>query len=283
MRRVWGFVVLVLVAAGLNGPRPAAPVPRVAPAGSPVPGQCYTVEPADAKQPFPWPGAGDCTTAHTVEVVYAGRVGAGLIRTVAEGTGENLKVAEALMQAEVRQACTARSREFLGGLWRGGRLELLAVWVKPARSGFYACALAETADAGAKRYVPRRAGLKDALAAGTRSPLAIGCVAGAGLAFVPCDEPHQSEFTGLFTVTPPNVPFSADGVGAVVEKGCANRAATYVGAARPDLTYGYVGPSNAASWLGSDQTYACYVSPVDGAVAAIRGTVRGIGTRPLSS
>jgi hypothetical protein len=49
------------------------------------------------------------------------------------------------------------------------------------------------------------------------------------------------------------------------------------GADRPDLSAGYVGPTTAQTWLGSDQTFACYAVATD----RLRGTIRSLGTRPL--
>ncbi len=64
-------------------------------------------------------------------------------------------------------------------------------------------------------------------------------------------------------------------------KGCGQVALTYLGlpadATRPDLKVGYVGPTSAETWLGSDQTFGCYASTD----AALRGTIRNLGTRPL--
>ena len=64
-------------------------------------------------------------------------------------------------------------------------------------------------------------------------------------------------------------------------RGCGQVALTYLGlpstATRPDLKIGYVGPTTAETWLGSDQTFACYAS----ADTPLRGTVRNLGTRPL--
>src|SRR2546421_9451 len=119
--------------------------------------------------------------------------------------------------------------------------------------------------------------------AGQGKALAVGCVErdARTIRFASCDGTHTGEFVGTYIVTPSGAPFDQKAVDAAVTKGCGQVTLSYLGlpadATRPDLHIGYVGPTTQATWLGSDQTFACYAS----ADAQLRGTVRGLGTRPL--
>ncbi len=236
------------------------PIPSKPPANAPAVGGCWAVEPAAAKHTLPWPGtARDCSSAHTAEIYHVGQVDHGLISKAREAKGEAAKVATNLMFAQVRRACG---------------------WIEPARDGFFGCALVQTTGPGGAGYVTRTGSLKGA---GDTGPLAISCVARSGdaIRYASCTEPHSGEFVGAYRITPDNAPFDAKAVEAAVTKGCGQVALTYLGlpadATRPDLKVGYVGPTSAETWLGSDQTFGCYASTD----AALRGTIRNLGTRPL--
>ena len=169
---------------------------------------------------------------------------------------------------------------YLGADWHQVQVALLANWVKPARDGFFGCALAQVNDPGGTRYVGRTKSLKGA---GDAVPLAVACVTRTGdaLRYASCEGEHTGEFVGSYTITPADAPFDAKVVASAVTKGCGQAALSYLGlpaeATRPDLHVGYVGPTTAETWLGSDQTFGCYAS-ADG---TLRGTVRNLGTRPL--
>jgi hypothetical protein len=46
---------------------------------------------------------------------------------------------------------------------------------------------------------------------------------------------------------------------------------------RTDLRASYVGPTSSLTWVGSDQSFACYAS----ASTPIRGSIKGLGTGQL--
>jgi hypothetical protein len=116
---------------------------------------------------------------------------------------------------------------------------------------------------------------------GAAGDLGIDCTAGAA-SFVPCSADHTGEYVGLYTVTPLGAPFNGPELQTAVTNGCQallnGFLALPAGAAnRSDLRSSYVGPTTSATWLGSDQSYACFAT----ASTTITGTIKGIGTRPL--
>jgi hypothetical protein len=250
------------------------------PKSAPSVGSCWNVNEAAASGTFPWPGAPvDCAARHTAEVFLVGQVDRELAAKAAGAKGDDAKVAQNLMYAQARRGCLSIAPKYLGGDWHSSRIQVVAAWIKPARSGFFGCAAVEAAAPGNKRLVARTATLRDALKAGG---VGIACVArdGAGeMAYAPCEQPHEGEFTGTYTITPPDAPFVAEKVREAATSGCGDLATGYVGATRTDLRGAFVGPTSASDWLGSDQTYACYAL-VTGA-EKLRGSVKGVGAGPL--
>jgi hypothetical protein len=84
---------------------------------------------------------------------------------------------------------------------------------------------------------------------------------------------------GTYTITPPEAPFDAAKVRDAASTGCGLLVTRYVGADRSDLRAGYVGPSTAGDWLGSDQTYACYAIPTG--TEPLTRTIKALGSGPL--
>lgn len=279
MSRRWGLLlaaivlVVALVGAAMWWFNRPDPVPSGTPSTAPAVGSCWQVEPAAAAKPFPWTGAASCAAAHTAEVYYVGQADHDLVRR-SRGTDENAKVAANLMLVEVRRACGAFASTYLGDNWHNARVTIAADWIGSRRDGFFGCALAQTLDAAGTRFVTRTVSMKSAA-----GELTASCALDGG--YVPCDQPHNGEFVGTYTVTPEDAPFDQAAVKSAVTKGCGDAVRDYLDlpqqAQRADLTAGYVGPTTAQTWLGSDQTFACYAVSKD----RIRGTIRSLGTRPL--
>jgi hypothetical protein len=277
---VIGVAVALVAAAGAYWlTRPAAGDAGAPPKGAPKPGSCWSVGEAAARGTFPWPGAAvACTGPHTTEVFHVGRVDPNL-------GGDDAKLRQNLMYAQARRACTVLASAFLGGDWHGARVTVLADWVAPARQGHFGCAVAESADPAGTRFVTRTASLRDALT--HDSDLAIACVGRGGadsaLQYAGCGAPHDGEFVGTYTITPPGAPFDESAVRQAADHGCTSAALTFLGLPadgnRADLRAGYVGPVTAADWLGSDQTFACYTLATGG--RTIRGSVKGLGLGDL--
>jgi Septum formation len=281
-RRLAAVAVLGLAVAGLVWwINRGTPIPTRPPASAPKVGACWAVTPSAAKGTLPWPGSPvPCGAAHTAEVYHVGQVDHDLINRARDAKGDEAKVAQNLMYAEVRRACGGFASVYLGGDWHRDQVTLVANWIAPARDGFFGCALAQVTGPGGAVYVTRTGSLKGA---GDAGPLAIDCVARTGdtVRFASCTDVHSGEFVGAYRITPDNAPFDAKAVASAATKGCGQVALTYLGlpsdTTRPDLKIGYVGPTSAETWLGSDQTFDCYAS----ADAPLRGTVRNLGTRPL--
>ncbi len=260
--------------------RPEA-VPTKPPAAAPAVGSCWSVDATAARTAFPWSGSPvDCTASHTAEVYYLGQIDASLIRQDHKAKGDDKTIADNLMYAQARIACGNFASVYLGASWHTGQVTVLANWVTPAHSGFFACALAQVADPAGKTLTARSASLKGGLAGDGKAALTVGCVDAAG-SYTACDQTHRSEYVGGYTITPESAPFNAGALQTAVTQGCGQLVQAYLGAAsgpaRADVSVAYVGPTTAADWLGSDQTYACYAkTAVD-----IRGSIRNLGTRPL--
>jgi hypothetical protein len=273
-------IVAVVVLLGvvmwlLNRPDP---IPGAVPAGAPQVGSCWQVDPAAAHDAFPWPGAAvPCATAHSAEVFHVGQADHDLVKR-GRGGGTDGTVARDLMLAEVRRACGGFASTFLGGNWHQAQVTVLANWIGEQRDGFFACALAQTADAGGTRFVTRTASLRSAA-----GEVAVACVTRGDddSTYIGCDQGHDGEFVGLYTVTPADAPFDQKAVADTANKGCGEVVRDYLGlpssANRTDLSVGYVGPTTAQTWLGSDQTFACYAL----AEVTLRGSIRSLGARPL--
>jgi hypothetical protein len=255
----------------------APSIPERPPAGAPAVGSCWKVSPETAKRALPWPGKPvDCAGPHTAEVYHVGQVDRDLVSRARGAKGTDQTVAVNLMYAQARRACAAFGDRYLGADWHGVQVALLASWIEPARDGFFGCAVAQAADPGGEHFVSRSGRIE-------HSAPQITCVRrdSGRIVFAPCEAEHTGEFVGTYVVTPSGAPFDAKAVASAVTKGCGQATLTYLGlpadATRSDLHVGYVGPTTATTWLGSDQMFACYAS-ADG---PIRGTLRNLGTRPL--
>lgn len=277
-------LVVLAVAGGVWWYNRPEPVRHTTPVGAPRAGTCYRVDAAAARAALPWTGHDvPCTGPHTVELFAVGQVDDELIRAARDAEGDRAERATLAMYTQARRACLAGADRFLGGSWHGGRLTVLANWIKPAKDGFYGCAVAATLDPGAGTFATSPATLRGAMAGGAAAPMAIACVRqdGTVLRYVGCATRHDGEYVGSYTLTPPDAPFHDASVRAAAESGCTRVALDYLGlrpdAVRRDLRPGYVGPVTAEAWVGSDQTFACYAM----AAVPVRGSLRGLGNAPL--
>ncbi len=243
-------------------------------------GSCWNLDPDTAGRQAPWPGQPvDCSSAHTVEVFYVGQVDHTLIVSQRRAKGQEKDVNGLLMIGEARAACTVKGQDFLGDSTRGAQVAVLPDFVAPIDDGFYVCAMAQAAGPNNDRFVARTSTLQ-----GQATALNIPCVASGAsgsLTYVPCDKAHSSEFAGLYTVTPLNAPFNSTALATAVPAGCDKIVKAYMKLAdtakREDVSSAYVGPKTSNSWIGSDQTFACYAH-TDADTSA---SLAGLGTRPL--
>jgi hypothetical protein len=288
-RPSWALVAFAVLAAAIIGvgfwlshPSSGAPEVDRTPGSLPTVGSCWSVDENTARNAFPWPGQPvDCAASHTAEVFFYHQVDPALARKAATATGDDATVQQNLMYAQARRTCTVLASTYLGGNWHSARVRVIADWIKPQRSGWFGCALAETTDPAGDHFVRRTGSLRNGAAG-----LAVDCVSrdGPALVYTPCAQAHDGEYVGTFTVTPAEAPFDETGVRNAATKGCTHAALGFLGLAadanRPDLRAGYVGPSSGPEWLGSDQTFACYLLSVQG---RLKGSVKGLGNRPLPS
>jgi hypothetical protein len=279
------FVAVIALLAGggywLSRPTSVAAEQPAAPKAAPATGSCWTVDAAAAEAALPWPGSPvDCAAPHTAEVMLVARVDPALVDQAANAEGDDRRLAENLMYAQARRACSAHAGAYVGGGgWRAARTRVVASWVRPQKYGYFGCAIAETADPGGTQLVSRTGSLR-----GQGAQLGIACVERTGdgaLRYVGCDAPHNGEFVGTYTITPLDAPFHEAAVRSAALKGCGGAGLSHLGlppdGTRPDLRAAYVGPTTAADWLGSDQTFACYLM----AEGKLRGSVKGIAGAPL--
>jgi hypothetical protein len=270
------FVALVVLAAGgaywLSRPgKVSAALPKAAPGL----GSCWQVDKETAGRPFPWPGrAVDCGGTHTAEVFQLGQVDRELAAQVRDAGRDEARAGQALMNGQARSACVGVASTYLGADWHTARIQVVASWITPRDSGHFGCALVEVADAAGAAFKPRTGSLRGV---GPTGGLKIGCVTRS--VYTPCDQPHDGEYTGRYVITPPGAPFDPTGVRAAADKGCTEVGTKYVGAARTDLRSGYVGPTSANEWLGSDQTFTCFA--VATGTDPLKGTLKGLGSGPL--
>lgn len=273
-------LVLAVVISLLWWVNRSKPIPSTPPSSAPTVGSCWNLDPATAAGQAPWPGKPvDCAAAHTVEVFYVGQVDHVLIKNQRTASGQQKNVNSLVMIGEARAGCTVKGQDFLGDSARGSRVAILPDFIKPIDDGFYVCAIAQSAGPNNDAFVSRTGSLK-----GQAMALSIECVAAtrtATLAYTTCDKPHNSEFVALYTVTPLNAPFDESQLAPMVRAGCDKYVRSYLkldtSAKRTDVTSAYVGPTSSNSWIGSDQTYACYAHTS----SDVSASLAGLGTRPL--
>ncbi len=250
-------------------------IPHTPPAAAPRVGSCWTVDVAGAKAAFPWAGGPvDCAGAHTVEVFHVGQAGEDLLHRLDQAEGGQVKIVENLLYAQARRACVVEGTAFLGGNWHESKVQILASWIAPADDGFFGCAAAVVTGPVADEFVGREGSLAKAGPA-----LPIECIA--ALKYVDCTVPHDGEYTGSYSIAPMDAPYDDTAVRNASAKGCAGVGLRYLGLAetadRADLSAAAVGPKTASDWLGSDQTFACYLM----SSRRLKASVAKLGTGPL--
>jgi Septum formation len=280
--------VIVLAAAGVAvwwfGR--TAPIPSTLPTGAPAVGSCWNEPAATLSGTDPFPGRPvPCTGPHTAEVYATGQVQHQLLRTERTATGQAAAVNRVLINGQARAGCSGGITDYLGGQWRRAQVTIVPALLAPAEDGFFACAVVQVSDPGGTRVMTRSAPVKGILKSAAAGTLAIDCyakAADASLTYVPCGQDHAGEFVGVYTVTPIGAPFNGAELQTAVTGGCQQLVNSTLALAagqpdRTDLRASYVGPTDSVTWLGSDQSYACYAV----ATSTTRGSISGLGNRPL--
>ncbi|MFF5230595.1 septum formation family protein [Dactylosporangium sp. NPDC000521] len=278
MKRVILIVVVLALAGGgaywllRDGDRK---IPKTPPAAAPQVGSCWKVDAAGAKAAFPWAGAPvDCAAAHTVEVFHVGQATEDLLHRLDDAEGQDVTITQNLLYAQARRACVVQGTVFLGGNWHESKVQILASWINPAKDGFFGCAVAPVTGPAGDELATREGSLAKA-----GSSLPIECVS--ALKYVGCDAPHDGEYSGSYSIAPMDAPFDETAVRSASAKGCTSVGLRYLGLAetadRADLSAAAVGPKSGSDWLGSDQTFACYLM----SSRPLKGSVQKLGTGPL--
>jgi hypothetical protein len=273
-------VILAVISVALWWFNRSAAVPTAAPSNTPAVGSCWNLDVRTATGRAPWDGKPvPCNAPHTIEVFYTGAVDRKLARNQRNAKGQSKQLNTLLMAGEARYGCTAKAQQFLGDSPRGEQVAVLPDFMKPTDDGFYVCAMAQSTSPNNEAYVTRTSSL-----AGAARSLVIECVSSAAdgsLAYVSCKRPHDSEYAGTYQVTPLNAPYNGTALQTAVPNGCKAIVDAFMGLAkgveRSDVSSAYVGPTSSDTWLGSDQSFACYAHTA----AQITGTLEGLGARPL--
>jgi len=228
-----------------------------------------------------------CDTSHQAEVVYVGHfTGPDAERATVPPNGS---IAHKTAFGE----CMTAAREYLGDDWKAGQVDLVytppksAHWAAGAR--YFRCDLVEVKGEGGA-VVARSESLKDGLR-GAR-PLATLCVDhkldGTRITDtlpVSCDQPHDAELAGVFRAADVPFPEDVEARRRAMGTGCSDVLAKYLGITveaynrRTDLSWLFWSPTR-DEWAAGNRYARCYVVAVkDG--TKIRGTVKGLGDRPL--
>jgi len=223
----------------------------------------------------------ECDRPHTFEVYHRGQF---------TGADAELDSAQAASDSvQVLATCVRAAREFLGGDHTEARvtLDIIVPTERGWRAGerWYACVMAETTGSEG-RTVDRTGHLRDGLRGD--QPMRIACVDVTATAdvvksvdYIRCDYLHAGEFVGADPVPDASDPKT------VARDACTRRAASYLGLAptqlpaRTDLTVFWTLPGE-QGWSVGDHSVACYLAE-KGYQPVIRGSVKGIGARPLPS
>jgi hypothetical protein len=292
--RIAALGVTILLLGGCGGTEsltdtwPPPPVPQRL---DPVTGTCHHIISSVLAEMYSYElmhQVSSCAREHKSEIVHVGQfTGEHANRTTPPPDGSpGIRLA-------YRQ-CAVAANDVLGGDWHAGWTYLriftpgAAAWTGGAR--WFRCDLVEVAnDANVVRN--RTGSMRDALT-GDR-PLAIGCATHTvredgtfrSVTARSCADRHTAEFTGVVTMTPPDLtrPDEED-LAEQVFDGCRQLSARYLGvpAERFPRALGVVNWADEKGWERGDQSFRCFVTVLD-TTRPIRpgATLAGLGAKPV--
>lgn len=209
----------------------------------------------------------DCDQPHLVQTIYVGT----FTGKAAEKDSPPAAGSSAMRAAYAE--CEKQAEEFLGADYRYGRLTLGVA--KPTEAGWqgrarwFRCDLSEVADLQGTP-IERQGSLQGALAEEADSGLRLGCFTaeqGEGREVrqrveVPCDEPHDAEFVGIWRPDRDEYPSYEDEEAELeVYDGCRRVVADYVGVPKDGaLVYrtGVIADwMSQADWENGDRAFRC--------------------------
>ncbi len=217
-----------------------------------------------------------CVTPHTYETYHTGQVPRRLLRSV-PSTRRGLDAWFSEVFGVLRADCARTISSYVGGPWQAARL-FWTLRFTPHPGGYgYRCDVAEASGPGDVRPVSRTESLRDILRQAPET-LAITCLLGNSVnLYVPCDQPHDGEFLGLYPV-----PATAGPGVDLAFGGCADLMLTYLdlppGWYRSDvgLLHLHPGVPNEDDQEPVVQCYATTSGP-----ALLNASIRGLALRAL--
>jgi len=230
----------------------------------------------------------DCALPHLVETVHVGEfTGDAAERETPPSPGSR-----ALREAHAE--CEERVADFLGADYRYGRLTMVVA--TPTEAGWsggsrwFRCDLSEMRDMRGN-LAERVGSLRGALAEDSDSGLRLGCITTeqddegnlGERVQVPCDQPHEAEFVGVWRSPDDEYPAPADEEARRrVYQGCREEIAEYVGVPNDgNLTYrtGVIADwMSEDAWDNGDRTFRCYLYLPE---RELTESLRGAGTEGL--
>lgn len=248
---------------------------------APVVGACYanTLRDMIANPPV------DCTQSHDIEVSFVGTF------TGDAATEVTPPVAASATMSTADAACAAPTTAYLGADWHTGLVELgMTVPDSPewsAGARWFRCDLRELA-APEGMAIPSATSLRDVLA--TAGAHTITCVGWTlrkteveDIHAVPCARPHDGEYAGYFVVNARPFPTSGDAQQSILDPGCSNVVAKFLGLTPSAYTnqtvglfYSYLDEDQ---WNAGDRSVRCYAAAYTKSRKFV-GSVKGIGNKP---
>ncbi|WP_018352348.1 septum formation family protein [Longispora albida] len=259
-------VILITVAAAVTlGPialRALTGKPST-PAGGPRAGTCWATNAAAAVTfLLGYDRQVDCSQQHVIESAYVGERGD-------------------QSEPDMVSSCSDRVKEFLGDRYEAAQIQMYVR--REAR--WYSCDLAVV-----KSLDGNLAGRTGSLK-GKAADLAITCGAARyeqdqveDLDWVTCQSGHDTEFSGLYTISAGNLPDDDEALGQAILSGCLKTTAKYLGWSDDELeeseqlAYWYWGADLGQAKLGY-RTFKCFASTYD--EGTLTASVKNIGTGTL--
>jgi hypothetical protein len=281
-----GLVAVAAAACGSDRPPAAAGSPSASaapsPSGGPRLGACYDTPVTLGSLWSDRASEVSCTAEHLAETYHTGTIDAPAGAAQVQPGSQQL--------FDLFATCEKAANEFLGGAWTGGRIGLLVTLPRPdawtAGARGYSCDAAEVDQIGGQigasaAAIRRVSSLRGALAA--PGPLALACFRYRNPPVTlpqvpaPCDRPHDTEYAGAFTATPP-LPADDEAAYAYAEDRCRDVVAAFVGTANnAGIVPGWL-EWNRKTWDTGLLTVRCLAVPAQEG-KRFTASVKGIGRR----
>jgi hypothetical protein len=255
---------------------------------TPVAGVCYDAEYSDS-----WSGdfdshTTDCSKEHWTETTYVGTFTGTLAARNVPPLADSADLADAFT------SCSSKSEEYLGGPWQSGYVWLgltlpgTAAWRGGAR--WYRCEVVGLSKNVDSDYIQLTGSAKAALAAGgalARSCSVLQVDASNNITAddaADCSKPHNSEFSGLYTLTGSSFPGKTV-VSQKADDACKAVRGRYLGISGASHYFGWSWWSiTEKEWALGVRTGICEITASAGTATSTNkirytGSAKGIGDR----